>query len=666
MTSRIFSLNQTDKTGDIKYYHIRDVPIAAGPPNDGDTLVYTLNGVFEWQPPPVGPGPTGPTGPTGPEGPGGGLPGPQGLQGVQGPQGIQGIPGEEGDQGAVGAQGPAGPAGTQGIAGNAGAQGPVGPVGPAGVQGAQGAQGPIGARGNTGAQGAQGVQGPIGATGPQGAQGPIGTTGVQGAQGLAGATGATAPPATSEWHRLVDGTTSDNQVAYLPSAPTAATDNWVLGPQSTETTPMTGGFFINATASTPGAFRFGTVTGTQWTTANRGAYSFAGGTDNTASGESSAVVSGLNNEASASRSVVFGGSYNRATNDNAAVGGGGISAGTANTASGENSAVIGGGHSTASGLRSAVVGGASSATLTGHTASSFDSVVCGGRTGNVASGSASIVFAGELNEARSSFAAVVCGMNNRASGNNSCVLCGDGNSTQGLNSSILCGNANEIKTAEMSIVVCGTGNEISNGFRNAIMNGTANVIEGGVNNLIIGSNNTIENPGNDRDASTAVGFHAISSHSNCFVVNLTTAGNELRSTNSNEFAAKAPNGFFLFTSNSAGVELAANATQWASTCDRSLKRDLREMDYADAARRFRNLPVYSYNFVGSDRKVIGTTAQQWHRLYDSELFDAPDNVSKKEEADSKRYINLLDLDSISLSVIKGLDAEIRRLELKYE
>lgn len=64
-----------------------------------------------------------------------------------------------------------------------------------------------------------------------------------------------------------------------------------------------------------GAFRAGRVMGTQWDDVNTGSFSFATGSNNTASGDASAVVGGDTNTASGVDSTILGGTSNTASGD---------------------------------------------------------------------------------------------------------------------------------------------------------------------------------------------------------------------------------------------------------------------------------------------------------------------------------------------------------------
>lgn len=118
-------------------------------------------------------------------------------------------------------------------------------------------------------------------------------------------------------HRISDSGTSEQVLAYNPAAGMAADVNFLAGPQTTEGAATKLFFITNPLDPGTGSIRGGTVTGTQWNSANRGPQSVAFGLDTTASGSHSVVSGGQTNIASGLNSVVPGGSNNSATGSHA-------------------------------------------------------------------------------------------------------------------------------------------------------------------------------------------------------------------------------------------------------------------------------------------------------------------------------------------------------------
>ncbi len=106
------------------------------------------------------------------------------------------------------------------------------------------------------------------------------------------------------FQRINDATTTQPQLVYNPAASVLATDNFVVGPQTTEGagTKM---MFLNNAAGRQGAFRAGTVSGAQWDLANCGVASAAFGLNTTASGAQS-FASGSGCQATAAQSTAIG------------------------------------------------------------------------------------------------------------------------------------------------------------------------------------------------------------------------------------------------------------------------------------------------------------------------------------------------------------------------
>ena len=161
-----------------------------------------------------------------------------------------------------------------------------------------------------------------------------------------------------------------------------ATQGGLLLEGTTGSTPISGAGTRMMWIPEKGAFRAGSVDGTQWDAENIGDYSsVGGGRDNTASGGSSFVGGGFRNTASESSSFVGGGDRNTASSLGSFVGGGYentasggdsfVGGGYANTASGGDSFVGGGQSNTASGNYSFVGGGID------NTAASYGEVVLG-------------------------------------------------------------------------------------------------------------------------------------------------------------------------------------------------------------------------------------------------------------------------------------------------
>ena len=216
---------------------------------------------------------------------------------------------------------------------------------------------------------------------------------------------------------------SDGKVgigAASPSGKLHVEDGSVLFSGTTGTIPTTGAGTRLMWYPAKGAFRAGTVTGTQWDDGSIGTQStVAGGYNNTASGARSAVGGGSSNSAG-NYATVSGGNAGQAGGDYSAVGGG-----DTNVASGSSSTAAGGNQNTASGGFSAVGGGANNSaaggysTVAGGTNNNADTnnyTTVGGGRKNKASGLSAVISGGESSAASGSYSAVPGGYRNAAAG----------------------------------------------------------------------------------------------------------------------------------------------------------------------------------------------------------------------------------------------------------
>lgn len=241
-----------------------------------------------------------------------------------------------------------------------------------------------------------------------------------------------APGTTSSaFSRITDSVTSQLELAYNPLFPTAATDNFLVGPQTTEgaSTRM---MMINSTAGGQGqgSFRAGSVTGTAWDAANRGTDSAAFGSDCTASGAST-FSAGASNIASGSIAAVIGGGLNTASNTSSIVAGG-----LGCTASGQQAGVFAGDGCVASSARSVVLGGNTCST------DANDSAVVGGSNCVINSLAGRSVIMGGVNNTVSASASncLVSGFGNTAGAANCVVMGADASTTGAANNTFSWGD----------------------------------------------------------------------------------------------------------------------------------------------------------------------------------------------------------------------------------
>ena len=381
------------------------------------------------------PGPVGPSGPTGPTGATGatGSTGPQGIPGTAANTGCTGPTGETGSTGPTGETGPTGPTGETGPTGPTGETGPTGPTGETGPIGPTGETGPTGPTGETGPIGPTGETGPTGPTGetgptgPTGETGPIGPTGETGPIGPTGETGPTGPigpqgdtgASGPGLECFVETVTNLGEVRTCAWEPNEVNTNIALIPGISP-----GALLRSHPDDGAGGGAQRGLRATDWQAQRNNP-------SQVASGNYSVIAGGLNNTASANQTAVGGGFGNIASGDNSTIGGG-----NSNTASGSYSAVGGGVSNTASGNISTIGGGQlNNATNT--------STIVGGGAGNTASGLSSTVAGGLRNEASGIRSVVGGGQDNTASNNQATVSGGLNNVASGLRATVPGGTDNQ-------------------------------------------------------------------------------------------------------------------------------------------------------------------------------------------------------------------------------
>jgi hypothetical protein len=452
----------------------------------------------------------------------------------------------------------------------------------------------------------------------------------------------------SPWTRVPDATTADEQIVYNPVFPTAATDNLVAGPQTTEAAG-TQLFFINNAAGGQGSFRAGSVTGTQWIAANRGVDSFAAGLNNTASGPECAVVGGSSNVASGVTGSAFigAGTSNICSGNNAFIGAGSsnvatsvngaVCGGLSNTASGADSFVGCGISNSAVGAQSVVCGGGSNvAPLTGNTANAIASGILCGLTNTIAvAGAESVIVGGISNTVNAGTAAIVGGTNNIVAGTGTSAFIGGGtfNTASGALAVVVGGGGT---TTVLANQATGSAAFVGAGTVN-LASGTNAVVAGGNNNTAGGN------------SAWAGGNFASASHNNSFVWGdgTSTALNPTADAATNQFVVSCAGGSNFYTTARPGVvgpSLVAASIDWVASSAREIKENIIEADHEDILRRVVDLPVYMYNIIGTAAadKSIGPIAQEWNERFETRKH--------------AHGISNADMRGVSLCAIKALAA----------
>lgn len=253
-----------------------------------------------------------------------------------------------------------------------------------------------------------------------------------------------------------------------------------------------------------------------------------------------------------------------------------------------------------------------------------------------------------------------------STGQYSGIFCGFSNQVHAQGSVVTGGQSNHIYATAMDCFIGGGGNNnIKSNYQydstsSCIMGGNGNHINNAITSVIMGgTNNTINNSSlgfNPIGHNCVIGgYNALVTNAiNCFV----WGGDDTVQTeanSNNQFVVRASGGATFYSNSAgAGVTLSKNATSWSSISDRTKKEHLVELDYKNVLEKVDKLPIYQYNYIGTDPELLcrGPVAQDWHELF----------PSKKDPL----RIETMDLDGISLASIKALSQEVKELrqELK--
>ena len=416
----------------------------------------------------------------------------------------------------------------------------------------------------------------------------------------------------------------------------------------------------------------------------------AGGNTNTASGGFSAVGGGVVNIASGLYSCIPGGQGNTVNNTHSVVGGGEsnissgeqstVGGGKENTASGNHATVAGGYNNVASDLNSTVGGGISNeatayaATVGGgrwNMARGEYSVVGGGGgynspDSNLAGGDYSVVGGGRANIADSLYSTIGGGYGNTAGGVYSTIGGGTGNITYNFYSSV-CGGVQNTAGGSQSSVGGGFGNgaygarsTISGGWYNTI-NGDQSTVCGGYNNSIDGLRSCIlggysNDIGVDADYSLAFG-RAVSIDSSFQVVFFDGTYSGRFGLNRDEINGGISHPIHVGTSASNGNGAHLTAGgTWTNGSSHEFKENFKVLDPDELIDKIFSLDITSWNYIDSDEKHIGPMAEDFVSAFD---------VGTIRESDGQRenqYLAAGDVAGIALAGIQALLDKIEELE----
>ncbi len=374
------------------------------------------------------------------------------------------------------------------------------------------------------------------------------------------------------------------------------------------------------------AFRTGGVNGTQWDAANIGNYSFAAGSDNTASGEN-ATAMGSYSTASGYSSVAIGG-FSTASGD------GSVALGGSANASANNAIALGGAN--AYGDNSVAIGSSSNAYGTNSLA------MAGGYTAASATGGAAIG-------------------NSNSSGTLAVALCAASASGQAAMASGTSAAAGNQSTA------MGQGSYASGDVSTAI--GHYNIASG-INSLSTGEFTRASG-----NRSTAMGCYASTNNrTGAFVIGDYSTAMTLNSSADNQMTMRFAGGYKLFSNfpSTIGVELAPGGNSWSTISDVRKKENFAPVNGEDFLNKISGFKLTSWNYKGQDPKQhrhYGPMAQDFYAAFGKDNYGTVGNDTTISQADMegvsfvaiqalvKRTEELLDKNEKMQQEIDALKAE---------
>ena len=250
---------------------------------------------------------------------------------------------------------------------------------------------------------------------------------------------------------------------------------------------------------------------------------------------------------------------------------------------------------------------------------------------------------------------------------------------------------------------CGVGNILGVGSNagdavSILSSANSQITDRAINCSIVASSNTtmsgncqntvfigdsISNTGN-RSNSMVIGSNSILNNNNCFMWSDGSGGmgNSLQTSSNSQFLVKCSggSGFYSNTNLTSGVFLGPGNASWSSICDINKKQNLVIVDNVDILNKIKQLPIYSYNYVGNvqQQKHISTTAQAWYELFPCECIikdvldeegnqtlDELGNIIREEVHTKDQFsIENLDITGSLLSCVQELNSQIELLKVR--
>lgn len=158
-------------------------------------------------------------------------------------------------------------------------------------------------------------------------------------------------------------------------------------------------------------------------------------------------------------------------------------------------------------------------------------------------------------------------------------------------------------------------------------------------------------------ASNIFGTYASSnSFSGCFIYSDSSSSTVRAVPNANnQFIVRASGGIIFYTNSalSNGVQLFQGGGSWASASDRKKKENFADVDGEEVLAKLEKMKIFSWNYISQPAEIrhVGPFAQDFYRAF--------------KLGDSRRSINMADIDGVNLVAVKALYARTKLLTNKY-
>jgi hypothetical protein len=287
---------------------------------------------------------------------------------------------------------------------------------------------------------------------------------------------------------------------------------------------------------------------------------------------------------------------------------------------------------------------------------------------------------------------VLGGLQNTLQGCGECIILGSSLSNisgtivaQHRNNGIYNSENSNQNVTEHCVIMGGEAHSIGNAglnraVRNVIIGGTTHDIrDDNDNNFIAGGKNNIINAIN-KDNNMMLGSNMTCDHSGCVMLGDDNA-TRMTSGANDEMSCRFNGGYRLYTNDAQSTGMTMTVSSWAAVCERSKKENIVELNYTDILNRVKNIPIYKFNYIGSDPEKVNYNcmAEDWHKTPEEGGFRCPDMMHcETEQVDgedvlvekgiapgkSVKTIEQGDQISVLMACVKGLLSKIEILETR--